>query len=239
MKPVIGLCIAEAPIAVADKLIANTPYVRALVDAGATPLLIPATDDGSRAAEYIGLIDGLLLPGGQDITPTLFGEDALPQVTYMMEAQDLMEMELLRLAIQKGIPVFGICRGMQLMNVTLGGGLIQDIYAQQKATVGHKQDSSIRSQATHGAKMLEGSLLESLLGTEPLFVNSYHHQALGAVAEGFTVSATAADGIIEAVENPEKKLLGVQWHPEEMYIRYPRFANLFRWLVEKAAAGKK
>ena len=157
----------------------------------------------------------------------------------MLEAQDLMEMDLLRLAIQKGIPVFGICRGMQLMNVTLGGGLIQDIYAQQKATVGHKQDSSIRSQATHGAKMVEGSLLESLLGTEPLFVNSYHHQALGAVAEGFTVSATAADGIIEAVENPEKQLLAVQWHPEEMYIRYPRFANLFRWLVEKAAAGKK
>lgn len=239
MKPVIGLCFAEAMIAAPGKLCVNVPYVRALVDAGATPLLIPVTADPSRAAEYIDLIDGLLLPGGQDVTPALYGQDPLPQVSYILEEQDLMELELLRLAVKKGIPVFGICRGMQLMNVTLGGGLIQDIYAQQKATIGHKQDSSIRSQATHGAKMLEGSLLESLLGTEPLFVNSYHHQALGAVAEGFTVSATAADGIIEAVENPEKKLLGVQWHPEEMYIRYPRFANLFRWLVEKAAAGKK
>ena len=239
MKPVIGLCFAEALVSAPGKLCVNMSYIRALVDAGATPLPIPVTDDPSRAAEYIDLIDGLLIPGGQDVVPALFGEDPLPEVTYMLESQDLMEMELLRLAIQKGIPVFGICRGMQLMNVTLGGGLIQDIYAQQKATIGHKQDSSIRSQATHGAKMVEGSLLESLLGTEPLFVNSYHHQALGAVAEGFTVSATAADGIIEAVENPEKKLLGVQWHPEEMYIRYPRFANLFRWLVEKAAAGKK
>lgn len=238
MKPVIGLCIAEAPIAVANKLIANTPYVRALVAAGATPLLIPVTEDPSRAAEYIGLIDGLLLPGGQDTNPILYGEDPLPQVNYMLEEQDLMEMELLRLAVQKGIPVLGICRGMQLMNITFGGGLIQDIYAQQKATVGHKQDSSIRSQATHSAKMLEGSLLESLLGKEPLYVNSYHHQALAKVADCFTVSATASDGIIEAIEAPEQQMLGVQWHPEEMYIRYPRFANLFRYLVEKAAAKK-
>ena len=234
MKPVIGLCFAEAMIAAPGKLYVNMSYIKALVDAGATPLPIPVTDDPSRAAEYIDLIDGLLIPGGQDITPALFGKDPTPQVTYMIEAQDLMEMELLRLAEKKGIPVFGICRGLQLMNVTFGGGLIQDIHAEKKATVCHKQDLSIRSQATHRATMLEGSLLEELLGKEPLYVNSYHHQALDDVAPGFTVSATAADGIIEAIENREKNLYAVQWHPEEMYVRYPRFANLFRYLVEQA-----
>lgn len=234
MKPVIGLCIAEAPIAVADKLIANTPYVRALIDAGATPLLIPVNNDPTRAAEYIGLIDGLLLPGGQDVNPLLYGQDPVPQVKYVLEEQDLMELELIRMAVEKGIPVMGICRGMQLMNVAFGGTLIQDL----QTSISHKQDMSIRSQATHGAKLLAGSLLESLLGTEPLYVNSYHHQAVDAAAPGFTVSATAADGVIEAIENPEKNLWAVQWHPEEMYIRYPRFANLFRHLVETAAARK-
>ena len=234
MKPVIGLCFAEALIAAPGKLCVNMSYIKALVDAGATPLPIPVTDDPSRAAEYIDLIDGLLIPGGQDITPALFGKDPIPQVTYMIVAQDRMEMELLRLAEKKGIPVFGVCRGLQLMNITFGGGLIQDIHAEKKATVCHKQDLSIRSQATHSATMLEGSLLEELLGKEPLYVNSYHHQALDDVAPGFTVSATAADGIIEAIENREKNLYAVQWHPEEMYVRYPRFANLFRYLVEQA-----
>ena len=239
MKPVIGLCTTVAPALAPNKLVINTSYVQALVDAGATPLLIPVTDDSSRAAEYIDLIDGLLIPGGQDVTPAMYGQDPLPQVSYVQEEQDLMEMELIRLAEKKGIPVFGICRGLQLMNVTFGGNLIQDIYAQKKAAIAHKQDMQIRSQATHTAKMLEGSLLEELLGKEPLSVNSFHHQALGEVAPGFTVSAVAADGIIEAMENPEKNLYAVQWHPEEMYIRYPRFANLFRHLVETAAALKK
>jgi len=239
MKPVIGLCFAEALIAAPGKLFLNMSYVRALVDAGATPLAIPVTDDPARAAEYIDLIDGLLIPGGQDMVPAFYGEDPLPQVTYMLEAQDLMEMELLRLAEKKGIPVFGICRGMQLMNVTFGGGMIQDIYAQKRATVGHKQDSSIRSQATHSVTLTEGTLIEQLLGKEPLGVNSYHHQAVDGVAPGFVVSGVAADGIIEAMENPEKNFYAVQWHPEEMYIRYPRFANLFRHLVETAAKLKK
>lgn len=239
MKPVIGLCFPEAPIAAPGKLFLNMSYVRALVDAGATPLAIPVTDDSARAAEYIDLIDGLLIPGGQDMVPAFYGEDPLPQVTYMLEAHDLMEMELLRLAEKKGIPVFGICRGMQLMNVTFGGGMIQDIYAQKRATVGHKQDSSIRSQATHSVTLTEGTLIEQLLGKEPLGVNSYHHQAVDGVAPGFVVSGVAADGIIEAMENPEKNFYAVQWHPEEMYIRYPRFANLFRHLVETAAKLKK
>ena len=239
MKPVIGLCFAEALTTAPGKLYVNMAYIRALVDAGATPLPIPVTDDPARAAEYIDLIDGLLIPGGQDMVPALYGEDPLPQVTYMLESQDLMEMELLRLAEKKGIPVFGICRGLQLMNVTFGGGMIQDIYAEKRATISHKQDIHIRSQATHSAKLLEGSLMEELLGKEPLGVNSYHHQAIDPVAPGFVASAVAADGIVEAIEKREKNIFAVQWHPEEMYRRYPRFANLFRHLVETAAELKK
>ena len=234
VKPVIGMIAAANPKLLAGRHLINTSYVRAVIAAGGTPLLIPADEHPERAEEYMPLLHGLLVPGGEDVTPALYGEDPVPQVTYVNEDKDRTEMALACLAAERGIPIFGICRGMQLLNVCFGGTLYQDLPSQHPGALGHAQDMAIRSQLTHRVKLESGSLLERLLGEEPLSVNSYHHQAVRTTAPGFTVTATAADGVVEGVEAPGRNLYAVQWHPEDLVERHPRFRPLFRHLVEQA-----
>ena len=152
----------------------------------------------------------------------------------MNEEKDRMELALIRGAVDRGMPVFGICRGIQLLNVCFGGTLYQDLPAQYPGVLGHAQDMAIRGQLTHRVTLEPDSLLEKLLGGEPLSVNSYHHQAVRTPAPGFTVTARAADGVIEGVEDPERNLYAVQWHPEDLVESHPRFRPLFRHLVERA-----
>lgn len=190
-KPVIGMFVGPFPKLVPGKHMMNSPYIHAVAGAGGTPLLLPVTGDPSAAEAYIELLDGLLLPGGADITPTLYGEDPVSQVTYLLEDQDRLELSLIRLASERQMPILGICRGIQLLNVAFGGTLYQDLSSQYPGCIGHSQDMSTQSQLTHRAQLVSGSLMEQLLGTESLFVNSYHHQALKETASGFTVSAYA------------------------------------------------
>lgn len=128
------------------KHIINTPYIDAIFAAGGTPVLVPVGGGPERARDYTGILDGLLLPGGEDVTPNLYGEEPRPQVTYMNEDRDRMEMELLALALERRLPVFGICRGMQLVAAALGGALYQDLPTQRPGSVAHSQDRSIRAQ---------------------------------------------------------------------------------------------
>ena len=216
VRPVIGMITAPNPKLLHGRHLINTSYVRAVIAAGGTPLLIPSDGDNGLAAEYLPLLHGLLVPGGEDVTPALYGEDPLRQVTFMNEEKDRMELALIRGAVDRGMPVFGICRGIQLLNVCFGGTLYQDLPTQYPVT------------------LEPDSLLEKLLGGEPLSVNSYHHQAVRTPAPGFTVTARAADGVIEGVEDPERNLYAVQWHPEDLVESHPRFRPLFRHLVEQA-----
>nr|WP_325193205.1 gamma-glutamyl-gamma-aminobutyrate hydrolase family protein [uncultured Oscillibacter sp.] len=234
MRPVIGMITAPNPKLLHGRHLINTSYVRAVIAAGGTPLLIPSDEDDGLAAEYLPLLHGLLVPGGEDVTPALYGEDPLRQVTFMNEEKDRMELALIRGAVERGMPVFGICRGIQLLNVCFGGTLYQDLPAQYPGVLGHAQDMAIRGQLTHRVTLEPDSLLEKLLGGEPLSVNSYHHQAVRTPAPGFTVTARAADGVIEGVEDPERNLYAVQWHPEDLVESHPRFRPLFRHLVERA-----
>ena len=239
-KPVIGLVAAEHPKTIAAKHLVNTPYINALIAAGATPLVIPVDRDAGRAEEYIPLLDGLLVPGGEDVTPILYGQDPVPQVTYSNADKDRMELALVRLAAERHLPIFGICRGIQLMNICFGGTLCQDLPSQRPNRICHYQDMAIRSQLTHQVSLAPGSLMERLLGGDsPLYVNSYHHQALETVAPGFSVTATAADGTIEAMENAAGDIYAVQWHPEELVELHPRFRPLFRHLAELAAQRRQ
>ena len=234
VRPVIGMITAPNPKLLHGRHLINTSYVRAVIAAGGTPLLIPSDEDDGLAAEYLPLLHGLLVPGGEDVTPALYGEDPLRQVTFMYEEKDRMELALIRGAVERGMPVFGICRGIQLLNVCFGGTLYQDLPAQYPGVLGHAQDMAIRGQLTHRVTLEPDSLLEKLLGGEPLSVNSYHHQAVRTPAPGFTVTARAADGVIEGVEDPERNLYAVQWHPEDLVESHPRFRPLFRHLVERA-----
>lgn len=234
VRPVIGMITAPNPKLLHGRHLINTSYVRAVIAAGGTPLLIPSDEDDGLAAEYLPLLHGLLVPGGEDVTPALYGEDPLRQVTFMNEEKDRMELALIRGAVDRGMPVFGICRGIQLLNVCFGGTLYQDLPTQYPGVLGHAQDMAIRGQLTHRVTLEPDSLLEKLLGGEPLSVNSYHHQAVRTPAPGFTVTARAADGVIEGVEDPERNLYAVQWHPEDLVESHPRFRPLFRHLVERA-----
>lgn len=236
-KPIIGLIAAEDPRTAPEKHMVNTSYLQALISAGATPLVIPVDGDAGRAGEYIPLLDGLLVPGGEDVTPSLYGQAALPQVRYTAPDKDRMDLALVRMAAEAGLPVFGICRGLQVINVCFGGTLIQDLPSQRPGTLLHTSEKD--APRTHGARLVRGSLMERLLGSDTLTVNTYHHQAVDVLAPGFSITAFAEDGVVEAIEDPARHIYAVQWHPERMVETHPRFRPLFRYLVEQAAVWRE
>ena len=232
MKPVIGItaCHEEEKI-----YKTNDTYVRAVLRAGGIPLLVPSAAAPEDLDRLAGLVDGYLVPGGIDTAPQYYGEEPLAQVTEMDRALDEFELGLIRRLRELGRPVLAICRGCQLMNIAFGGTVYQDIPAQCPGAHGHYQHTASRSQPYHTVEVLPGSRLAGILGAGRVLTNSFHHQAVREVAEGFAVSARSADGIVEGIESLSGDLVGVQWHPECMEERYPLFRKLFGWLVDTAA----
>lgn len=209
------------------------PYVKAVKSHGAIPLIIPINSDIESSKIYADMIDGLLIPGGEDVNPLNYNMEPHPAVNLTLNTKDLFEIALIKEMRKLNKPVLGICRGMQIINVAFGGNLIQDIPSQTDSFICHKQAMEIRSEATHTVNIEKSSKLYELLG-ETANVNSYHHQAVGDVAPGFTVSAKAPDGIIEAIESSDKKILAVQWHPECLFERYEEFCSIFKYLIDAA-----
>lgn len=187
-------------------------------------------------ADVMGSARGLLLTGGGDVRPALYGAAAHPTFDPAEPGRDEYEMELVRLAFEKDLPVFAICRGVQLLNVARGGTLIQDIPDEVGTSVEHRIKEP-RFAIAHDVWLTTGSLLdrtmrERLEDGESCAVNSRHHQAPKDLGEGLIVSGTAPDGVIEAIEDPSRRFcLGVQWHPENFY-RTGEFRALFEAFVE-------
>jgi len=189
-------------------------YTDGVEGASGLPVLIPNSEDPSLAASYVARLQGLLLTGGDDVHPRLFGEVPHPRIDLVDERRDRFEIALLRAARERGLPVLGICRGVQLMNVALGGSLYQDLPSQAENAMGHAQ-KTLEEGPWHEIEIRPGTRLAEILGETRVAVNSYHHQACRRVAEGLSVTATTADGIVEALEDPGHPFfLGVQWHPE-------------------------
>ena len=191
-------------------------YIRSLEAAGAHVVVLPPrrTIDASLIDE-LGRLDGILLSGGADLNPLYVGEDPCPALHGINHERDAFELSLIRLAYNRQIPMFGICRGIQMLAAALGGTILQDLKTAmpEAQLIKHSQDAA-RSVATHWVKATEGSLMERLLG-ERFAVNSFHHQAVGNPGPLFRVTARSADGVVEAIESTEKKsIFGVQWHPE-------------------------
>ncbi|MFZ5897912.1 MAG: gamma-glutamyl-gamma-aminobutyrate hydrolase family protein [Bacillota bacterium] len=213
-------------------------YYRAIENAGGSPVLLPPVRNVEKIRSIVEWIDGLLLSGGSDVDPVFFGEEPLPGTGEITPERDWMEITATQTALAAGLPVLGICRGIQVLNIAAGGNIYQDIRG-TVAKIKHNQEAP-RWYATHSVKILPESLLADITARTSLRVNSFHHQAVRDVAPGFRAVAWAADGIIEAIEyrSPDARFaLGVQWHPEVMWERETAHYRLFARFV--AAAYKR
>ena len=213
-KPVIGIsanrkeglsCIAE-------------PYFQSVVKAGGIPVLIPVVDDIDVLTDIVKKIDGLILSGGGDLDPAFLGETPIPELGDVDSYRDTYDLTLLRLAFSRQIPIFGICRGHQLINVAFGGTLYQDIHSQLSAEALQHSQSEPRDCATHSVRIIDknSKLSQIMNGKESIQVNSFHHQAVKDIAPEFITTALSTDRLIEAMEHPEYPIFSVQWHPEPM-----------------------
>jgi putative glutamine amidotransferase len=200
-----------------------SPYARSVAQAGGAPVLLTREADPGAVVERL---DGLLLAGGEDVDPIRYGKAAPPNAGLIDPGRDELEFALFEAAVARGVPVLGVCRGLQLINIACGGTLITDIPHDSGQAHGFRGYPGAHRR--HAVEIAEGSDLYDLLGPST-DVNSYHHQAVATPGAGVVVTARAMDGIIEAVEVPDKRVLAVQWHPE-MFGGDP----VFSWLIEQA-----
>jgi putative glutamine amidotransferase len=222
----------------AERTGVNAAYVRSVLAAGGVPIILSPLLSPSFAMRALDGTDGLLLTGGEDIHPAWYGAEPSPHLYPPDRERDLFEFALFAAARQRELPILGICRGIQLVNVALGGTLFQDIPSEQPGAVAHDPGGA-RDARSHEVRLLKGSRAARALARTVFSVNSFHHQSVDRLAGGLIASGWSADGLIEAVESPAEApwLLAVQWHPEEMHAEgaAPE-RGLFRALVEAAGS---
>ncbi|MCC8155586.1 MAG: gamma-glutamyl-gamma-aminobutyrate hydrolase family protein [Tannerellaceae bacterium] len=212
-------------------------YINSIVLAGGAPLLIPVITDMATLVSIIESLDGLVMTGGGDLNPLFIGEEPIPALQDVDPLRDAYDLLLLRLALNRQIPVFGICRGHQLINAVFGGSLYQDIYSQNENKLLKHSQAISREYASHSVQITQSdSKLFRIFGPEStLQVNSFHHQAVKEMAPEFLETAIAPDGINEGMEHPEKQIFSVQWHPEAMASNgNEQMLTLFQYHVAQA-----
>lgn len=238
MKPIIAIT-ACAEDDLSSRL--NVAYSKSIVEAGGIPMIIPLGIEAD-VAQILSISDGLLLSGGHDVHPFHFGAEPSPKLGQIYPERDTVELALTNAAMTRQMPIFGICRGIQLLNVALGGTLYQDIDSdyQSSKLLKHTQQAA-RGVATHYVNIAQGNLLTEIIEQEQIAVNSYHHQAINVLGEALNVAAKSNDGIIEAVVHSSLPFcLGVQWHPEEQALAGDEVAKkLFKAFVEASLKYKK
>lgn len=222
-RPVIGI----APSVSGGKIKMSTAYAKAVFRAGGIPFFLPYTDDEKLLDGFTSL-DGFLYAGGVDVDPARYGESVLNDTVEIDPVRDAFEFALWERIYPTGKPIFGICRGIQSINVALGGSLYQDI-------PGHHQTEP-GAEVTQHATVAHGSRLAEILGAESVMVNSFHHQAVKRPADSLAVVARADDGTVEGLETREtgRYLVAVQWHPELLAETRPEAAALFGAFVDAA-----
>ncbi len=233
-QPLIGLTLDSEPPGGYSKFpwyALRENYCGAVTRAGGLPILLPHEPEQAQA--YLDRIDGLIVTGGAfDVDPAVFGADTRHPTVTTKDRRTGFELAIARLAAAQDKPLLGICGGQQLMNVALGGTLIQHIPDEVPGALPHEQKNP-RDQAGHTVRVAEGTLLRRIAGTDEVPVNSAHHQAVKAPAPGLVVDAVAPDGVIEGIEDPRRRFcIGVQWHPEFIISEADR--RLFAAFIEAA-----
>ncbi|MBP1937032.1 gamma-glutamyl-gamma-aminobutyrate hydrolase family protein [Paenibacillus sediminis] len=234
-KPLIGITSTLVSIrpGTAGSYVADG-YFEGLARYGAIPVVIPLMSDEEVVKELIERVDGVLFSGGEDIGPHLYGEMPHPKLGEVMPKRDRLEMAAIRHALSLGKPVLGICRGVQVLNVAMGGTLVQDLPSQEPGSGQHMQKAP-RPEPTHYVDIQPNTQLHEIFQKERVFTNSFHHQAVKSVAPGFTASAFAQDGVIEAIESRDYRFaVGVQWHPENMWLEDADMAKLCEAFIKAA-----
>ena len=211
-------------------------YIDAVCAAGGVPVILPIITDAAAISDMLRRVDGVLMIGGEDIDPKYYGEAPIPELGEVNAPRDTYEDILIHLCFEAGLPLLGICRGEQVINVILGGTLWQDIPSQvPQSKVCHKAPEG--EAAMHKVTVAEGSVLASMVGSGDFNVNSFHHQAVKDVAPGFKVTAVSEDGLVEAIERVDDvtRIVAVQFHPEKMLADGDTtFLPLFKWLVAES-----
>lgn len=234
MRPLIGVSCWQNPESL--EFFVPEAYVQALRKAGTVPVLLPFVGSEEEAEQVLSRLDGLLLSGGVDLDPVHWGEEPYRQMGRIDPSRDQSELLLARRALSTGLPVLGICRGLQVLAVAAGGTLWQDLHSQGASSLKHDQNAP-RWYPTHGVRLTQESRLASWLGTE-IRVNSFHHQAVRDAPRGFKAVASAPDGVIEALEHQTHPFaIGVQWHPEAMWNQEKNYDALFLAFAAAARSG--
>jgi len=245
-RPIIGIptqtlhAMDGIPEALPQSWVMNQRYFLAVTIVGGVPWMIPLLDDDpDTLREIYDRLDGILLPGGVDMDPRTYGEAPKPECGRVDPARDRVELQLTRWAIEDRKPILGLCRGIQVINVAMGGSLYQDVRSELPGAIKHDYfptQGFERDHPAHEVALASGSRLRGALEQPNLIVNSMHHQGVKQVGTGLMVSATAPDGLIEALEGASDHfLIGVQWHPEVFEMADPHTRHLFRAFI--AAAG--
>lgn len=241
-RPIIGIVCSETTPQgwTAPVVGAQITYPRAIEAAGGVPMLIYLTHDHAALDALYRRCDGVLLIGGDDLDPALYGEARHPQLGELEPLRDEVEMLLARRAFQERKPLFGICRGIQSLNVALGGSLYQDIPSQIEGALNHRESSQRKEPGylAHRIQISPDSWLAGRLDCDTIMTNTMHHQSLKAIAPGMRVTAHAPDGVVEAFERTDSQfVLGVQCHPERLWdTTEPRWRRVFEGFIEEVIA---
>jgi putative glutamine amidotransferase len=214
--PIVAVTATSGQVRKSDRVFVNSAYTNALASAGLIPLVIPPLRP-DLAPRILDAVSGLVLTGGEDVDPARFGADRHPATGTANHPRDACELALAREAAARQLPVLAICRGIQILNVALGGSLIQDLPTEVGRSVDH-DPASPRSSRVHPVSVDPDSRLARILNAQAISTNSFHHQAVSRLAGGLRAVASSPDGVVEAVESidPGWWMIGVQWHPEEL-----------------------